>query len=158
MWGVPVDLAVEVTEGQRQVIVTGPKGDLVVLEPRMWRSRECGMNVRAWRERVEALLWNEGNPSEIAAAIVPDAWFASRDQLRVAHRHVIYAVRVMRARGLRTGLDGFLRILDPHVLGEIAEFLSESRVRLAVDAYLDSVSSSDLASLTVVLERLRSLL
>jgi hypothetical protein len=135
------------------VITIDPTGDLIALEERMWRSREA----RAWRQRVEMLLWNEGNVTDIVAMLVPEGWFVSRGHLRLARRHVWYAVRMMRVRGVRMGFEGFLRMLEPDAFNEAADYLPESRLRRAVDVYRESLTSGDVTRLAGVLKSLREL-
>jgi hypothetical protein len=158
MWGVPVDLAVKAARGRAAVFVVGPHGDALLLEEWMWSSWECRMTLDGWRARVAALLWNAASMDEVGKTIVPEAWFASRNQLRLARQHVFYAVRSMEGGGLRMSLDGFARILEPDVLREVGESLPESRLGRAVDAYLQSITTGEEASLAAVVDRLRALL
>jgi hypothetical protein len=149
-----VSLALKVLQRGPDVIVIDGKGNL-----RLRRVLQAACEraaARARREQLEELLWNEGDENDIATALVPEAWFSDPYYLRVARRHVVYEVRILRARGIRVNLEAFLHCFTPSVLRGIAAHLPESLPQCEADLYLNSLTPMRQAFLSDVLDRMRN--
>jgi len=148
-------IAVRAIERGMGAVVLDPKGDPGLREHVRQAASAAGRRFIEWSPAGGCVYnpYARGGASEIADKLLAGERFTEPHYLRQAQRYLGHVVRALREAGAEVSLQAVVEQLHPDSLEQLARELPERPAR-ATFAYLDSLSSRQLAELAGVRDRL----